>query len=43
MRAIRLQAPGGLEKLVMGTDELPAIGPGEIHVRLHASSLNYHD
>jgi NADPH:quinone reductase-like Zn-dependent oxidoreductase len=43
MRAIRLQKPGGLEKLVMGTDELPAIGPGEIHVRLHASSLNYHD
>lgn len=44
MKGIRLKAPGGLERLT-GV-ELPdpgAPGPGEIRVRLHASSLNYHD
>lgn len=44
MRAVRLDAPGGLECLRMV--ELPdpgAPGPGEIRVRLHATSLNYHD
>ena len=43
MRAIRLTAPGGLDKLHVGTAEARAPGPGEIRVRLHASSLNYHD
>lgn len=44
MKAIRLTAPGGLERLT-GVD-LPDPGDpgaGEICVRLHASSLNYHD
>ena len=43
MRAIRLTAPGGLDKLHVGTAEARAPGPGEIRVALHASSLNYHD
>ena len=43
MRAIKLKAPGGLDNL-----ELVAIEPvepecGEIRVRNHASSLNFHD
>lgn len=43
MRAIRLRKPGGLERLEIGEFELPPVGPGEIRVQLHASSLNYHD
>ena len=44
MRAIALRAPGGLHNLT-ATDLPDAAepGPGEIRVRLHASSLNYHD
>jgi NADPH:quinone reductase-like Zn-dependent oxidoreductase len=44
MKAVTLAAPGGLEKLHL--KDLPdpgAPGPGAIRVRLHASSLNYHD
>jgi NADPH:quinone reductase-like Zn-dependent oxidoreductase len=44
MKAMRLSAPGGLDRLAM--TELPdpgAPGTGEIRVRIHASSLNYHD
>lgn len=44
MKAIKLHAPGGLDRLE--TVDLPDPGPpraGEIRVRLHASSLNYHD
>src|SRR4051812_49243242 len=44
MKAIRLRAPGGLNRLTQV--EMPDPGPpgaGEIRVRLHASSLNYHD
>ncbi len=44
MKGIRLDAPGGLERLRVV--ELPDPGepkPGEIRVRLHASSLNFHD
>ena len=43
MRAIRLKAPAGLDNLVMGSTEPGACGPHDIRVRLHASSLNYHD
>lgn len=43
MRAIRLRKPGGLERLELGEAELPPVGRGELRVRLHASSLNYHD
>ncbi|MFZ4688070.1 MAG: zinc-dependent alcohol dehydrogenase family protein [Polymorphobacter sp.] len=43
MRAIRLKAPAGLDNLTVGTAESGTVGPGDIRVRLHASSLNYHD
>lgn len=43
MRAIRLRNPAGLDRLVMDSAPVSAVGPGEIRVRLHASSLNYHD
>lgn len=44
MKAIRVSAPGGLDSLEL--IELPDPGPpqaGEVRVRLHATSLNYHD
>jgi len=44
MKGIRLRAPGGLDHLhVAWLPEAAAPGRGEITVRLHASSLNYHD
>lgn len=44
MRGIVVRAPGGLDRLEMvDLPEPEAPGPGEIRVRLHASSLNYHD
>ncbi|MFC4726916.1 zinc-dependent alcohol dehydrogenase family protein [Coralloluteibacterium thermophilus] len=44
MKAVRLAAPGGLANLALvDIDDPGAPGPGRIRVRLHASSLNYHD
>jgi NADPH:quinone reductase-like Zn-dependent oxidoreductase len=43
MRLVRLKAPGGLENLKLVQEEQPKPKPGEILVRIHASSLNYHD
>lgn len=44
MKCVKLTAPGGLEKLIVADMDAPgAPGKGEIRVRLHASSLNYHD
>ena len=44
MKAIRLRSPGGLTNLARVDADAPAApGAGEIQVRLHASSLNYHD
>ncbi len=43
MRAIRLMHPAGIDNLTVGDVETPPVGKGEIRVRLHASSLNYHD
>jgi len=44
MKALRLQRPGGLDhlKIVDIQDPGPPVR-GEIRVRVHASSLNYHD
>lgn len=42
-KAIYLEPPGGLDRLVPGTVETRPPGPAEITVRIHASSLNYHD
>jgi NADPH:quinone reductase-like Zn-dependent oxidoreductase len=44
MKGVVLHSPGGLDRLEL--IEMPnpgAPGPGEIRVRLHASSLNFHD
>lgn len=44
VNAIRIKAPGGLDNLYADTLADPGQpGPGEIRVRLAASSLNYHD
>lgn len=44
MKAIKVTKPGGLDRLsVVELSEPEGPGAGEIRVRLHASSLNYHD
>lgn len=44
MKTIQLIAPGGLDNLVMSQLADPAApAAGQIRVRIHASSLNYHD
>jgi NADPH:quinone reductase-like Zn-dependent oxidoreductase len=44
MKAIEIKAPAGLDRLVLTERNDPGEpGPGEIRVRIHASSLNYHD
>lgn len=44
MKAIQLRSPGGLANLALADIAAAAApGAGEIRVRLHASSLNYHD
>ncbi|NDW04252.1 zinc-dependent alcohol dehydrogenase family protein [Jiella pacifica] len=44
MKAIKLAKPGGLDRLSLVDMEDPGQpGPGEIRVRLRASSLNFHD
>lgn len=43
MKAMRLKKPGGLDSIFVGEAAAAAPGPGEITVRLHASSLNFHD
>lgn len=44
MKAIQVVAPGGLDRLECVDVADPGMpGPSEIRVRIHASSLNYHD
>ena len=44
MKAITLASPGGLENIsVSDVAEAPAPKAGEITVKIHASSLNFHD
>ena len=44
MKAIKIKQPAGLDNLTLAELDAPLPpGPGEILVRLHASSLNYHD
>ncbi len=44
MKQLTVSAPGGLDRLELGDAPDPGTpGPGEIRVRVHASSLNYHD
>ena len=42
-KAIYVQPGGGYDRVTFGRCEAAAPGPGEISVRLRASSLNYHD
>lgn len=42
-KAIILQAGGGYDKVTIGTRDAVAPKSGEMTVRLHANSLNYHD
>lgn len=42
-KAIILQAGGGYDKVTVGTRDAKDPQAGEITVRLHANSLNYHD
>ncbi|QOR37697.1 NAD(P)-dependent alcohol dehydrogenase [Billgrantia diversa] len=44
MNVVTLKSPGGLDQLQIVEREVPGEpGPGEIRVRVHASSLNFHD
>lgn len=44
MKVVTLRSPGGLDKLEINEVTEPGDpGPGEIRVRIHASSLNFHD
>lgn len=44
MKAIKVSRPGGLDRLKLAEIGEPrAPGAGEIRVRLHSNSLNYHD
>jgi NADPH:quinone reductase-like Zn-dependent oxidoreductase len=43
MRVIRLGEQPGLDGLTLSREPIPVPGPGEALVRVHATSLNYHD
>ncbi len=43
MRAVRLNTPAGLDHLELFERDSREPGPGEVRVRVHASSLNFHD
>lgn len=44
MKMVTVRSPGGLDKLEVNDQPAPGEpGPGEIRVRIHASSLNFHD
>ena len=43
MRALRLPTQPSLDTLAVGEEPVPAPGPGEVLLRLHATSLNFHD
>lgn len=43
MQAMKLSAPGGIDKLHLADIEPRAPGFGEVQVRIHATSLNFHD
>ena len=43
MKVAAVKSPGGLDKIAIEDRATPSAGPGEILVRVKASSLNFHD
>lgn len=43
MRQIQLQKPGGLNNLKLENIDSPVLKSNEVLIKIHASSLNYHD
>ncbi|NKI16163.1 NAD(P)-dependent alcohol dehydrogenase [Spongiibacter sp. KMU-166] len=43
MTVVRVKKPGGLDNLYVDQRSVAAPGPGEVSLRVHATSLNYHD
>lgn len=43
MKVAAIRAPGGLDKIVIEERAEPVAGPGQLLVRVRASSLNFHD
>ena len=43
MKVAALKKPGGLNNIVIETRPDPTPGPGQVLMRVHATSLNYHD
>lgn len=44
MKVMAVRSPAGLDRLMMEDRAEPAgLGPGEIRIALHGSSLNFHD
>ena len=43
MRQIQIQKPGGLENLKLENVDSPNLANDEVLMKIHASSLNYHD
>ena len=43
MKQIQLSKPGGLENLKLTNTENPSLKDNEVLIKVHASSLNYHD
>lgn len=43
MKVAAVKAPGGLDKIVIEDRAQPVAGPGQLLVRVRASSLNFHD
>ncbi len=43
MKQIQLSKPGGLENLKLTDTETPSLKDNEVLLKVHASSLNYHD
>jgi NADPH:quinone reductase-like Zn-dependent oxidoreductase len=43
MKVAAIRAPGGLDKIVIEDRAEPVAGPGQLLIRVRASSLNFHD
>jgi NADPH:quinone reductase-like Zn-dependent oxidoreductase len=43
MKIMRIRKPGGLDNIYLDEVQTRPPGPGEIQVRVHATTLNFHD